>query len=747
MEQISRVGANQSIPYSHGFRVWCARKESLSLPGMALLLVSCSNFVFIKAKSMFQSRIRRRLLGWSFVAVLALLVSRQAISDSGPSPNDAKVIGNVAGLLQDLHVSRFRVDDEISRKMYHTFLMERFGGLDPTRMYFTAADIAEFQKYETTLDDAVLRGDISFAYLVIDRFRQRMKERLALVEELVNADHDFSMKEYLSTDYEHMEFAKTQEEIRERWRKKVKLDLLEQRLEKKPLPEAEQKQRVLKRYRSLVDAWNRTDSDEILELYLNALTTSFDPHTNYMSPSTLEDFNISMSLHLDGIGAKLRWEEGYTVVAEILPGGAADLDGRLQVEDKITGVAEDGEHLVDVVDMKLKEVVKKIRGRKGTPVLLRVLPAGKTEPVEYKLLRAKIELKNQEAWGQILEQGQKPDGTPYRIGYINLPSFYLDITAAGNDDQNAKRCSEDVRQILLGFQKTEKGVDGVILDLRTNGGGALSEAISLTGLFIDQGPVVKVRGRQLREEVHEDQERGMVYAGPLMVLVNKLSASASEIFAGAIQDYGRGLIVGDKSTHGKGTVQTVLDIGGRQRGLAASAGQQLGALKLTIQKFYRVNGDSTQNRGVEPDVVLESLSDQVDGESGLPQALPFDHINPVEHAAVGLVPPALTKQLQDLSKQRCEESTDFQKVLDDIKRWNEIKERKAVSLNEEERREEKRRTKQAEEAAADPDELPPTERKKSPKQEFEKNYYNSEVLAIMGDFLRMGNHPRVVKKL
>jgi carboxyl-terminal processing protease len=698
---------------------------------------------------MSQSRsVRFRLFGLSLISAVLVLVGRSIWADGGQSESDKKVALRVSEFLQEGHVSRYKIDDEISRRMFRTFLMERFGGLDPTRVYFTAADIEEFRKHETTLDDEILKGDLSFAYQVLERFRQRMKERMALVEEFVNAEHDFTVDEFISTDYEKIEYARTPEEIRERWRKKVKLDLLSQRLDKKPLAEPEQKQRILKRYRNLVDAWSRTDSDEVLELFLNALTTSFDPHTNYMSPTTLEDFNIQMRLSLEGIGARLRWEDGYTIVAEVVPGGAADRDGRLQIEDKIVGVAADGEHVVEVIDMKLKDVVKKIRGRKATQVLLRVIPAGRTEAVDYKMIRDKIELAEQAAWGQIIEHGKKPDGSTYRTGYINLPSFYLDIVAAGNGDDDAKRCSEDVKNILRDFQKPGEGVDGVILDLRMNGGGALSEAISLTGLFIDHGPVVKVKGRLAREEMHEDHDKGVAYGGPLLVLVNKLSASASEIFAGAIQDYNRGVIVGDSATHGKGTVQTVVDISGRRSGLVASR-EALGALKLTIQQFYRVNGDSTQNRGVLSDIVLPALTDHMDvGETDLPQALPFDHLNPSEHPNLGLLTSDLKSQLREFSEKRREESNDFRKILDDIARWEQIKQRKSTTLNEEKLREERQRTEKAEEAAADrDDQVADPDKKKKNKQEFERNYYNNEVLSIMEDFLRLGNHPRVAKKI
>jgi carboxyl-terminal processing protease len=687
-----------------------------------------------------------RLFGFSLASVALVIVGRGLWADNGPSPRDGTVVRTVAEFMQEAHVSRYKLDDEISRRMFRTFLMERFRGLDPTKVYFTAADIAEFKRHETTLDDEILKGDVSFAYEVLNRFRQRLKERLALVEEFVNTEHDFTADEFISTDYDAIDFARTPEETRERWRKKIKFDLLQLRLEKKPVPEAEQKERIVKRYRMLMDAWNRTDSDEILEIYLNAFTTSFDPHSDYMSSSTLEDFNIQLRLSLDGIGARLRWEDGYTIVAEILTDGAADLDGRLRVDDKIIAVAEDGEKFVDVVGMKLKDVVKKIRGRRDTPVVLRVLPVDKADPVDYKLTRAKIALKNQEAWGEIIEHGQKADGTPYRTGYINLPSFYLDILAANNEEANAKRCSEDVRKILLDMQKPGKGVDSVVLDLRMNGGGALSEAIDLTGLFIDEGPVVKVKGRGAREEEHEDKERGMVYAGPLVVLVNKLSASASEIFAGAIQDYGRGLVVGDSATHGKGTVQTVVDISGRPRRLVASRDPALGALKLTIQQFYRVNGDSTQNRGVVADIILPSLSDHVDTEADLPQALPFEKVNPSKHGNFGLVTSELVSQLNTLSEKRRAESADFQKLGEDISHWENIKQRKSFSLNEEQRREEKQRTDKAEEAATDPDEIPNPERKKK-KQEFDHNFYNKEVLSITEDFLRLGNHPRVAKAI
>jgi carboxyl-terminal processing protease len=540
-----------------------------------------------------------------------------------------------------------------------------------------------------------------------------------------------------------MDYPRTPDEVRERWRKKIKFELLQQRLEKKPLPEAEQKEKVLRRHRYLLHRWaDQTTSDEILEIYLNALTTSFDPHTNYMSPSTLEDFNIQMRLHLDGIGAKLRWEDGYTIVAEILPGGTADLDGRLHVDDKIVGVAADGQTIVDVVDMRLQDVVKKIRGPRDTEVALRVMPAGKTETVEYKLKRAKIELKNQEARGEIVEFGSKPDGSPLRVGYIQLPSFYYDISAAANGEENVKSCKDDVKKILADFKADPKGVDAVILDLRSNGGGALQEAIELTGLFIDKGPVVKVKTRLKRVDTHNDKDSDIAYDGPLMVLVNKLSASASEILAGAIQDYGRGLVVGDSSTHGKGTVQTVVDVG---RPTFGSRGSALGALKLTIQQFYRINGDSTQNRGVIPDITLPSIADHVAiAESDLPQAVPFGQVQPSEYTNLGLVNGDLKTQLIALSEKRRGESSEFQKLNDDINRTEELKQRKGIALSEARRREEMKRGAKSDDALDElEDELDKPKKKDAPA--FERNFYNNEVLSIMEDYLRLGKNPRVAR--
>jgi carboxyl-terminal processing protease len=448
-----------------------------------------------------------------------------------------------------------------------------------------------------------------------------------------------------------------------------------------------------------------------------------------LSPTTLGDFEIALRLNLDGIGAVLRSENGQTIVVEVVPGGAAGKDGRLKPNDKIVGVAQGDSKFVDVVEMKLPDVVKMIRGARGTKVQLKVVPVGKVEPVVYDLTRQKIELKSQEARAEIVEQGKKPDGKPYLIGVIDLPSFYADQGAGAGE---AKSCTEDIRKILKDFEA--KKVDGVVLDLRRNGGGLLTEARALTGLFIDQGPIVQVRDSAGRVKRLDDPERGTVYGGPLIVLTSRFSASASEILAGALQDYGRALIVGDSSTYGKGTVQTVVDLGNQ---VDANPPPKLGALKLTIQQFYRVNGDSTQNRGVVADVVLPSLTELVTkGEQESDFALPFDKVKPADHEEMGLVPADVKASLRERSAKRIKESKDFEKMARDIELFKERKARKKVPLNEKELRELFAKD-DAEKIDKKVEDVAPSETGDSgTPYKFKRTPVNNEVLQIMEDFLQ-----------
>jgi carboxyl-terminal processing protease len=679
---------------------------------------------------------KRAVVLLAAVVGLFVVVGRTP-AEPTPGKRDRLVIELVCDYLHRGHLTQPDIGDEVSRRLFRRFIKD----LDPGKLYFTKADVEEFKKQETELDDQLLQGDITFAYKVYTRLLARMGERMKLVEELVKEPHDFTVKEYLSTDYDAIAHAGTPEELRERWRKRIKYDLLLQRLGDKPVPTEEAKQKVLTRYQGLFKRWKQVDNYDLMEMYLSDLTASVDPHSSYMSPSTLADFDIAMHLNLEGIGALLRSENGYTMVAEIIPGGAAAADKRLKVNDKIIAVSQGDSQWTDVIDWKLTEVVKLIRGPRGTKVQLKVIPAGKAEPAVYAYTRQKVELKAQAARSEIIEDGKKPDGTPYRLGVIDLPSFYAESHNPRAGSGEFKSATEDVRRILKEFEV--KGVDGVILDLRKNGGGALNEALSLTGLFIDKGAVVQVKGSHGRVRADNDPEEGTVYAGPLAVLVSRMSASASEILAGALQDYGRALIVGDKTTHGKGTVQVVIDLGSQ---IQPNDPPKLGALKLTIQQFYRVNGDSTQNQGVSSDVVLPSLIEALaNGEKELENALAFDKVQPVQHDQLDMVPEQLKAALRTRSAQRVKDSPDFAKLTKEIETLKAQKARKAIPLNEQELRgqfhKDKKQKKDSDSVDIDDDpdgvlsdDTPSSDDKTVFK--FQRNFTNNEILHIVEDLVQ-----------
>lgn len=666
----------------------------------------------------------------ALLAVVAglLLIAARAPAEPKVAKQDRLVAQMVCEFLKQGHLGKPEIGDEISRRLFRRFLKD----IDPNKLYFLKSDIDEFKKHETELDDQLLDGDLTFAYKVYDRFVERLGERLKLVEELVAAKHDFEAKEYLDTDFDKTDPPKTDEEVRERWRKRIKFDLLLQRVGEKPVPEDEAKKKVLARYQGLLKRWKQMDNSDLLELYLTDLTASVDPHSEYMSPTTLDDFDIRMRLNLEGIGAVLRSENGQTVVVEVMPGGAAAADGHLKPNDKIIAVAQGDDKFVDAVDMRLQDVVKMIRGPRGTKVQLKVIPVGKIEPVVLELTRQKVELKSQEARGEVVEQGKKADGKPYLVGVIDLPSFYAEPGAGKPGKPEAKSATQDVRKLLKEFD--DKHVDGVILDLRRNGGGSLNEALALTGLFIDQGPVVQVKGSEGKVQRKDDPEKGTVYAGPLIVLTSRFSASASEILAGALQDYNRALVVGDPATHGKGTVQVLIDLGAQLRG---ETPPKLGALKLTIQQFYRVNGDSTQERGVASDIVLPSLAEALaTAEKDLDHALAFDKVKAADHDDLGLVTPDLKAVLRDRSAKRVKESKEFTKLAKDIELFKERKARKKVPLNEKELREQFTKD-DADKIDQKVEELlPPEKPGDGTAYKFKRNFMNNEVLQIMEDFLQ-----------
>jgi carboxyl-terminal processing protease len=642
---------------------------------------------------------------------------------SGPQAVDRQVTLAITALLKREHLLRHPLDNEISERWIEQFMKQ----LDPMKIYFTQGDVDEFMRRKDDLDDMAKRGDVSFAYEVFKRLQQRIDERVKMLDELLAEPKDFTVDEELITDPDKLHYAKDDAEARENWRRRLKYDLLVLKSDKVEGKEAVDK--LTRRYHSFAKRMRQTDSDKLLEMYLSALTTAYDPHTTYMSPGTLKNFEIAMKLKLEGIGAALQFVDGFTVVSKVIPGGAADKDGRLKPEDKVIGVGQGKSgDFVDVVDMNLDDVVKLIRGNRGTIVRLKVIPAGLNEPKVIDITRAEIELKDSEARSEIFELGKKPDGTPYKVGVINLPSFYMDMSGARDGADDFKSTTRDVARLLKEFN--DKGVDACIVDLRNNGGGSLTESINLTGLFIDTGPVVQVKDADGRIQHYDDMDRGVAWNGPLVVITNKFSASASEIFAGAIQDYGRGLIIGDSSTHGKGTVQSLLDLG-RQLFRIPNA-PELGALKITMQQFYRPNGDSTQNRGVLADVELPSLTSQIDGESNLDHALAFDKVPAVPYKKYDLVNGQIIDRLKTDSAERRKTSEEFGKEMKKIASYNEQKKRKRVFLQED-----KFMADRAELNAEKEEEKTFEEMNDPNRPVVKRDYYFNEALDITLDYLNM----------
>lgn len=659
----------------------------------------------------------------SALGILSLgLISTPSVraADAVEAPT-AKI---VVQMIPQFHVSRKTVDDRVSSMLLDAFLKD----LDPAKLYFQQEDIDEFSKYRVSLDDALKNGDVQFGYDVFKRYKERLVVQLTKAHALIDAPHDFEAEETMTINGDDLPWARTQEEVDERWRKRIKYDLLQFKLDKET--DEEGRKRLHSRYKTVQRNIEQMKQSEILEFYLTALTTCFDPHSTYMSPESAEDFDIQMRLSLDGIGASLRSEDGYTIVNEVMAGGPADRDGRLKAKDKIVGVGQETGEIEEVYEVKLSEVVRKIRGKAGTKVRLRVLTALTGETVVYELVRDKVALQESEAKGEIIET-QDRVGRAGKIGIISLPSFYRDF---GAEDGNGKSAAVDIEKILNDF-RDKGGVDAIVMDLRGNGGGALSEAVEISGHFIDQGPVVQVKDPTGRVKELDDEVPGALYTGPLIVVCNRLSASASEIFAGVIKDYRRGIIIGDSTTHGKGTVQNLMPVSARQGFRPfGGAGSDLGRLKMTIQQFYRVNGDSTQNRGVRSDVVLPSILDHIDeGEAGLDNALPFDQIRNARYAPGNRVSTDLIAALQKNSESRVGGNEDFKKVEQGISRFMERKNRKEVSLKESVLRAERETDKAIVEE--EKKQLGEDDPDKKSKEVFPKNFYNDELLNVTLDYV------------
>lgn len=677
-----------------------------------------------------------------FLATLvgASLVAPSARADvEAPNDDDKRKALMVSGIMEQAHLNRRPIDDTISTRLHEQFLK----ALDPMKLYFLQEDADEFAKRASEHDDRRTYFDLDFPFLVYQRFLKRVDQRSEWVQkEFADKAYDFNQETEIVVDPKATTYAKDEQEAKQRWDDRVKYELATLMVNGEK--EAEARDRIKRRYRNIGRRWHEMDADELVEIYLTSLTNSFDPHSSYMSPRTVEDFNIAIQLSLEGIGALLSSEDGLTIVKEVVPGGAADKDGRLKPGDKIVGVGEgDQGEIVDLLDMKLKNVVKLIRGKAGTMLRLEVIPANTEKHEIYALTRQKIELQDGGAKGEVIELDGEAGMPKVKVGVIKLPSFYADSQALQDGDENAKSASHDVRKILEDFKA--QGVQGVVMDLRNNGGGLLNEAIMLTGLFIEEGPVVQVRDFSGRVFPYRDEFPGVAYDGPLVVLISKFSASASEIFAGAIKDYGRGIVVGDSSTHGKGTVQKVLDLGRQAQQLPGN--NNLGAVKLTMQQFYRVNGMSTQNQGVSSDIVLPSPSDHEDfGEAKLDYALASDQINHAMYLPMGNVVEATIAKLREASVKRLETDETLQKLKEKKERIHERRNRATLVFNEASLKRDREEFKEfddedaldGDEHAADPD-APPGEpgAKKKKDKKFGEDPYTQEVLRIMADFIRL----------
>ena len=576
----------------------------------------------------------------------------------------------MADIVAHEHYRRAPLDDHLSSLILDRYL----DAIDGGRSYFYASDIAEFERYRYELDDAIKAGDVEPAFVIFRRYQQRSRERMAYAIELLAKKPDFDIDESFNFDREKEPWPANAAEMNELWRKRVKNDELSLVTTGKQWTDAADILR--KRYEHVAKRMDQSKPEDVFEAFMNAFVLSLDPHSNYFSARNSEEYNIQMSLSYEGIGASLQLTDDYVTVIDVIAGGPAATSGKLAANDRITAVGEGktGE-LTDVIGWRLDDVVQKIRGPGGTLVRLQLLPAGAAPGSAQKLVeftRNRVSLEAQASHKAM--RVVKRNGHDVKVGVITVPSFYQDYDASRAGAKDYRSTTRDVQRLIGELKKD--GADVLIMDLRANGGGYLPEAESLTGLFIDRGPVVQLRDTTGRIEVDDDPDPSIFYGGPMIVLVDRFSASASEIFAGAIQDYGRALIVGQQ-TYGKGTVQNAhplnYTIFGRK--------PELGQLNVTIGKYYRITGESTQDRGVTPDIALPSLIDANEvGESTRDRALPWDHIEPASFRVEGDLK-SMTATLEKLHEERTANSADFRYLHDDIAALDAMRSQKTLSLN------------------------------------------------------------------
>jgi carboxyl-terminal processing protease len=601
-------------------------------------------------------------------------VQTVAPADLVPDEQLEKTAVIVTKVIERYHYKKTPLNDELSEKLLERYLET----LDPNRSFFLANDIEAFAAYRHRMDDSLRQGEVDVAFEIFRIYRKRVDQRVRKALALVEQTFDYTKDEDYRFDREDEPWAESEAALDEIWRKRVKNDFLSLRLADKK--DADIRDTLRKRYEGLQRRVAQFNPQDVFQSFVNAYTLSLEPHTSYMSPATSENFDISMRLSLEGIGAVLSMEQEFTEVQKTISGGPAELSGQVKAGDRIVGVAQglDGP-MEDVIGWRLQDVVEKIRGPKGSVVRLEIIPKDSASDRRkvVALVRNQIKLEEQAAKKSVIQD--LPDMGTAKIGVIKVPTFYRDFRGESRGDTDFRSTTRDVRRLL--GELAAEGVDGVVIDLRQNGGGSLSEATELTGLFIDRGPVVQVKDAFGKIEVEEDPDPQVVYQGPLAVLVDRNSASASEIFAGAIQDYKRGIVIGEP-TFGKGTVQTLVDL----NRFVPGSDEDLGRLRLTMAQFFRINGGSTQHRGVVPDILFPTAKEASEhGERALTNALPWAHITPALYAPKGI---GAYARLRDKSLARIAGDSGFSMLTEQARLLQEMDETKIVSLNEKKRREE-----------------------------------------------------------
>lgn len=598
--------------------------------------------------------------------------------DISPSEQQIEVCRQVVALVSNYNYKKVPLNDSLSRVVFDAYL----DNIDASKIYFFESEVNNFKQSRNDYDDYLLTGELSQPFSMFNIYMDRYLNRINfIISKLDSQKFEFTDDESIIFNREKQDWFKNQEESDVYWTKRLRYDLLNLKIAGSD--EAKSKETLKKRYQNLVTQAEKVNSYDAFQAFMSAYTESVDPHTNYFNPSNAANFNIDMSRSLEGIGATLRMDNDFVTVNAVTPGGPADKSGLVSVDDKFLAVAQgkDGE-FTDIVGWRLDNAIQLIRGAKGTTVRLKVVSKGQdiASPKIIELVREKIILQDQSAKKEIKEI--KQNGKTYKVGIIDIPAFYMDFKAYQSGDPNYKSTTRDVKLILDSLRAAK--VDAVIVDLRSNGGGSLVEAIDLTGLFIKSGPVVQVRDTKNKVDIGEDEDESISWEGPLAVMIDRFSASASEIFAGAIQDYGRGIILGTQS-FGKGTVQNAIDLDqviSNKSNKVIGKENTYGQINLTVAKFYRVNGSSTQNKGVTPDINFPMIypADKY-GESAEKSALPWDEIKKSNYKPLASLQPSI-KTLTDKHEKRMKSNKEYAYMLEDIKKFKESEDEKATSLNE-----------------------------------------------------------------